>query len=56
MTVTITIFLILVGTFIMRVGALWTNVPNWLVARDRCGLITGFAIAVTAFAVVSLPL
>ncbi len=57
---TITIFLILVGTFVVRVGARvpagHTNVPTWLVARDRWGLITGFVIAVTAFAIVSLPL
>ena len=57
---TIAIFLILVGAFVVRVGVRvpsgHTNVPNWLVARDRWGLLTGFVIAVTAFAIVSLPL
>ena len=50
----------MVGTFVVRVGMRvpsgHTHVPNWLVARDRWGLITGFVIAVTAFAIVSLPL
>jgi hypothetical protein len=58
--VTITIFLILVGSFVVRVGARvpsrHTNMPGSLVARDRWGLITGCVIAVTAFAIVSLPL
>ncbi len=53
---TITIFLILVGTFVVRACAPRVHAQSRLVARDRWGLITGFVIAVTAFAIVSLPL
>ncbi len=53
---TITIFLILVGAFVVRACAPRVHAQSRLVARDRWGLITGFVIAVTAFAIVSLPL
>jgi hypothetical protein len=58
--VTIAIFLILVGTFVVRACARapsgQVNAQSRLVARDRWSLLTGFVTAVTAFAIVSLPL
>ena len=57
---TITIFLIVVGTFVVRSCARvpfgHAKLQGWLVARDRWALLTGFVTAVTAFAIVSLPL
>jgi len=53
---TILIFLILVGAFLIRAGVPWATTQRRWVAHDRWGLITGFVTAVTAFAIVSLPL
>jgi hypothetical protein len=52
----IPIFLILVGAFVIRAGAPWIKAGSRWVARDRWALVTGFVTAVTAFAIVSLPL
>lgn len=52
----IPIFLILVGAFLIRAGAPWIKAQSRWVAHDRWTLITGFVTAVTAFAIVSLPL
>ncbi len=46
------IFLVLIAAFVVRV---WSG-PGRLAARDRWALITGFVTAVTAFAIVTLPL
>ncbi len=46
------IFLVLIAAFVVRV---WSG-PGRLAARDRWALLTGFVTAVTAFAIVSLPL
>ncbi len=48
----IIIFLALVAAFVVRA---WTA-QNRLGAHDRWALITGFVTAVTAFAIVTLPL
>ena len=52
----ITMFLTLVGAFVLQACAPLAKVQGWLVARDRWALLTGFVTAVTAFAIVSLPL
>lgn len=52
----ITVFLTIVGTFVVRACASWLNAQSRLVARDRWSLLTGFVTAITAFAIVSLPL
>lgn len=49
-------FLTVVGTFATRACTTLTTARGWLAARDRWALITGFVTAVTAFAVVSMPL
>ena len=52
----IPIFLTIIGAFVMRACAAWVNAQSRLVARDRWSLLTGFVTAITAFAIVSLPL
>ena len=52
----ITMFLTLVGAFVLQACAPLEKVQGWLVAGDRWALLTGFVTAVTAFAIVSLPL
>ena len=52
----ITVFLTVVGAFVLRAGAPWLNAQSRVVARDRWSLLTGFVTAITAFAMVSLPL
>lgn len=52
----ILLFLSTVSTFMIRACIPTALAPSRLVAQDRWGLITGFALAVTAFAIVSLPL
>ena len=60
MILAITVFLTIVGAFVLRACARVTSgrakVQSRLIARDRWALITGFVTAVTAFAIVSLPL
>ena len=52
----ISIFLMMVAYFVIRACISWVSNQSALAARDRWELITGFVIAVTAFAIVSLPL
>ncbi len=56
----ITIFLTIIGAFVLRACARVlfgrVNAQSRLLARDRWSLLTGFVTAVTAFAIVSLPL
>ncbi len=50
------IFLMMVASFVIRACIPWVFNQSGRAARDRWGLITGFGIAITAFAIVSLPL
>ena len=50
------LFLMMVASFVIRACIPWVFNQSGLAARDRWGLITGFVITVTAFAIVSLPL